>query len=60
MNSYSIMKVAEAMENEIKNCFRDIVRESLGASVDNLKQNLFDTIWRDNSIFEIIEKYFKE
>lgn len=60
MNKYSIIKVIEAMENEIKDCFQDMVRESLGGSVDNLKQNLIDTIWRDNSIFEILEKYLEE
>ena len=60
MNNYSIFKVIEAMENEIKDCFRDIVRESLGGSVDNLKQNLFDDIWRDKTIFEVIERYLKD
>lgn len=60
MNKYSIIKVIEAMEDEIKDCFRDMVRESLGGSVDNLKQNLFDTICRDNSIFEILERYLEE
>ena len=60
MNKYSISKVIEAMEDEIKDCFRDIVRESLGGSVDNLKQNLSGMICDDTTIRQILEKYLEE